>query len=103
MAVKQNINESDHFLSRVSFPHWQSLGVGVFFDVTQGTERGEMGGIWEGRGEMGGVGGRGRGCAVCIGKHWAGGSSRVLGEENFQSLSALLNMGEAVGSYREEN
>ena len=68
MAVKQNINESDHFLSRVSFPHWQSLGVGVFFDVTLGTERGEMGGMGEGRG---------RGCAVCIGKHWAGGSSGV--------------------------
>ena len=46
MAVEQNKN--DNFLPGVSFPHWQSLGVGVFFDVTLGTERGEMGGMGEG-------------------------------------------------------
>ena len=32
-------------------------------------------------GGMGRMGERG-GCAVCIGKHWSGGGSRILGEEN---------------------
>ena len=47
----------------------------MFLDVTQGTERG-------GDGKYGSE----QGCAVCIGKHWAGGG-----------------MGEAVGSCWKEN
>ena len=49
--------------------YWQSSKVGVFLDVPQR--------LWRD-----GTYGREGGCAVCIGKHWSGGGSRILGEEN---------------------